>query len=494
MQIKPEYEDHFKIEEGIDMSASGGIEHPEMEARAKLEHFSLFALNGHNGHVIWKHDGLEVKAEQYTKSLPQHAYKLEAGTLARQLHGTSDWTVFKQSLINELPHDWHSSLDTSLRFAHFVRRHIGADSMNQMKKPELSVKEKNVVGKRGTGQLLSGKSKFLGVESPPLAMSATLPHDAAEHTEHPNVIVAHTKKGLEVIALKTGFPITSLALTQGQSFADLNGDGMVDSLLVLENADDVATHGKPFAHEGGELQHCTVMALSGLPPRSQLFNGTLCHNHRSLQDPLSKKSKLPVIVTAASPLILKTLDPRTMRESKFRDVIVAINIGYVTCYSGDGTFKWQTKGAPNWDLKSNSKSLLAFDFDAIRVDELGTHDNRHAQILLLGDSSIALVSRDGTIEAHAEVPTKAIAIPTLGDFDNDFITDVIIITEEAVLGYRLEVTASIKGMLIAFIILAIVALVVFLLTLRSEMIPNARTGIARRSYSTKRSTDEYHID
>ena len=31
----------------------------------------------------------------------------------------------------ELPHDWHSKADTSLRLAHFVRRHLGAGAAAQ---------------------------------------------------------------------------------------------------------------------------------------------------------------------------------------------------------------------------------------------------------------------------------------------------------------------------------------------------------------------------
>ena len=504
LKVKPEYEDMFKLEEGIDMSADGGKEHPEMEMRNKLEHFSVFALDAHTGHVIWKHDGNDVKAEQYTKSLPQHAYKLEAGELARQHHGHSDWTVFRQSLTAELPHDWHEKDDTNLRFAHFVRRHLGADAPNQIKGKDgkfnkLGFDEMKNKMKRGSGKALTGQGKFSGVETPPLAMSATLPHDASEHTDHPNVIVAHTKRGVEVIALKTGLPMTSLALTQGQSYADLNGDGMVDSLLVLEDASDVATHGQPFAHEGGELQHCTVMAVSGLPPRSQLFNGSLCFNHRSLQDPLSKKTKIPPVVTAASPLILKALDPNTMRESKIRDVIIAINIGNMACYKGNGEYKWHLKNTPTWDLDSDTHAVLAFDSDAVRVDELGTHDNRHAQILVMGDTHIMLISREGTIETQSEVPSRALTKPTIGDFDNDFINDVIVLTDDALLGYRLEITASGRGMLIAFTILAAVAVVVFVSTLKTEIVSDTKgqggsVMTARKVFGGKRSTDEYHID
>ena len=501
MELKAEYENSFKIEEGIDMSEIGAKEHPEMEIRSKLEHFSVFALDAHTGHVIWKHDGLEVRAEQYTMSLPQHAYKLESRDLSRQLHGSNDWTTFRQSLINELPHDWHRKEDTSLRFAHFVRRHLGADAGSQVKKDrktnnEITQRASESSAKRGAGHVLKGDGKFSGIEEPPLSLSAILPHDAAEHTEHPNVIVSHTKRGLEVISLKTGLPITALALNEGQSYADLNGDGIVDSLLVLEDSLDVATHGQSFAHEGGELQPCTVLAVSGLPARSQLFNGSLCFNHRNLHESLSQRKKQPQIITAASPLILKGIDPHTMREAKNRDVVIAINTGSAACYSGDGEYKWFLKGTPSWDLGSTSHSIIAFDSDSIRVDELGTHDNRHAQILILGDNTISLVSRDGVIETHAEVPGKALTRPTIGDFDNDFINDVVILTDDALLGYRLEITASAKGMLIAFVILALVAVVVFISTLRTELVvsDSKNLGSSRRLLSSTRSTEEYHID
>ena len=490
-----------KIEQGIDMGQNGDVEHPEMEIRSKLEHFNMYALDARNGDIIWKHDGLEVRAEQYTKSLPQHAYKLDVKELSRQTHhapGINDWTMFRQSLIGELPHDWHDIGDTSLRLAHFVRRHFGAGAGNQIVRPNIKTvsatfdDKKNK--KRGTGKVVSGEGRFLGVESPPLSLSATLPHDAAEHTEHPNVIVAHTKHGLEVIALRTGLPITSLALTQGQSYTDLDGDGIVDSLLVLENEADVSALGEIFAHDNGEIQHCTIMAVSGLPPRSQLFNGSLCLNQRNLQDPMSKK-KIPQYVTAASPLILRTLDISTMRESKIRDVVVGINTGTVACYSGDGSYKWQFKGAPIFSLGSKSAAVMAFDSDSVRVDELGTHDNRHAQILVAGDSAISILSRDGAILCTAEVPKIPIAKPILGDFDNDFITDVIILTEDALLGYRLEVTASAKGLLIAFIVLAVLAVIVFISGLRSELVNDSNSGnIRRKLLASKRSTDEYHID
>jgi hypothetical protein len=86
--------------------------------------------------------------------------------------------------------------------------------------------------------------------------------------------VTHSKKGLEVVALKTGSPITSLALTEGRSYADVDGDGVIDTILLLETAQDVEKH-YSFAHHTSQLSHCMIMVLSGLPANAQLFNGII---------------------------------------------------------------------------------------------------------------------------------------------------------------------------------------------------------------------------
>jgi len=416
--------------------------------------------------------------------------------------GINDWTLFRQSLIAELPHDWHDREDTSLRLAHFVRRHIGAGAENQVKKPPITDSKDKSSVKRRTGSLLLGEGgRFTGIETPPLSKTATLPHDASEHMEHPNVLVAHTSKGLEVISIRTGAPITSLALSTGNSYADIDGDGIVDTLLVLERPEDVSAHGNAFAHDAGELQHCTLMVLSGLPPRAQLFNGTVCHNRNSLTDPTSRHSdftgRIPAVVAAASPLIMRVIDSKTLLESKVRNVVIALNTGVTTCYSGKGDFKWQIRNTPMWNLDFKFGSTLLFDSDANRMHDSGTHDSIHAQILISGENYFSLLSRDGELQATAEVPKIPISKPIIGDFDSDGVTDVIIITNDAILGYRLEVTASTRSMLIAVVILTVLALIVFVANIRTDSTSgsNTITKINKKNIlSIIRSTDDYHID
>lgn len=546
------------IEVEHEAGPSGDEEHPEMRARASLEHFSVYALDAATGHVLWLHDGLEMRPEDFVKSLPITALKLDRRDLQPRIHhapGITDWTIFRQSLLLQLPHHWTNPSDAALKMAHFERRHVGArkaspgpgagmaagagavvKALFSSSSSSSSASSKAAAGagknKRGGG-LLASHGRFTGIETPPLAATAVLPHDASEHTEHPNVLVAHTRNGLEVIALRTGAPMTSLALAKGRAYADVDGDGVVDTIVALESASDVHAqgYGSAFAHSShtGAVQHCSIMVLSGLPAQSQLFNGSLCASRHSLQDPINKHSAarmLPERVAVAPPAVLRSLDPRTMVEAKLRDVVVAINTGIVTSFSGTGTFKWQLRGGPTWSLpeeagaddddapassrqqeeKSHARASLAsltpFDADALRVDEAGSHDNVYANLLLVGSRRLALVSRDGAFLATADMPAAPVASAVAGDFDSDGVTDVIIVTEDSVLGYRVEVNVSSRGLLLALGLLSSIALIVFVANIRVETAPVSGPASAPGVAVTKtksvltllRSTEEHHLD
>lgn len=535
--------DAIILEEGMKMNENGEYEHPEMRQLAALEHFSVYALDARSGDVVWRHDGLDIRPGQFITGLPEFAYKLNMHDLMTSSHhapSITDWTTFRQSLIAELPHDWHSTDDTSLRLAHFERQHVGGAKSKSRTSQKPNIATAAASKKDGKGALkkaTAATARFTGVETPPLSQSASLPHDATEHTDHPNVIVMHTSKGIEVIALKSGSPITSLAMSSGRSYTDLDGDGIVDTIIVLENERDASRHGKPFSDSMEEdLQHCSVKVSSGLPSRSLLFSGTVCSRSHALQDSLSvsytgeytKKKKetvaakrarqaalsagqsIPATISAASPVILRTIDEKTLQVSKSSNLVVAINTGIVTCYGADGEFKWQTRGGPKWLVDSGashsgSGSAILFDSDASRVDSLGKHDNVVAQVLIVGDSKMSLMSRDGSFLASSDIPRRPIAHPIIGDFDSDGVTDVIITTDEAILGYRLEVVQSPRGILLAIVALCCITAIVFFVNV--QLIPveigsistnsagSSVSQLVKRSVlSLARSTDETHID
>lgn len=543
----------LKLEEGL-QGESGNTEHPELRFRAALEHYSVFALEASDGHVIWRHDGSAVSQDQYIHSLPQHMFKEFKASISdlasfHQSRGLNDWSMFRQSLLAELPHVWRSKDDSSMRIAHFVRRHLGAGAGTQVnKKPSsasaLSTDASKQVSKKSDSSVSINNNKlnpvrppkvrpieekknygfFTGIETAPLTKDAELPHDSSEHIDHPNVLVAHTKRGVEVLALQSGTPITALALNPGMTYADVDGDGVVDQLLLLEKPQDVASHGEAFAHDHGQLQHCTLMVISGLPARSQLFNGSLCMTHRHLHDPILSKHAgagarglIPAEVSATSPVILKTLDDRTKQVSNYRDIVVAVNTGVATCFSAKGDLKWQVNGLPTWPMDHMMHTLMAIDSDASRVDSSGTHDSIYSQLLLLGTRTMALVNREGDVLASVELPNIPITRPVLGDFDSDGVTDLIVITDDAILGYKINVIQSVRAIFIAVLVLVVIAAVVFFSNIRTN-IPladgaagsvNASDGHGispgpgmrptpsskrRTVLSLIRSTDDQHID
>jgi hypothetical protein len=291
-----------------------------------------------------------------------------------------------------------------------------------------------------------------------------------------------------------------------------------------------------------------ISVTSGLPQQSELFTGTICGGSHYLGDPggqhqqaghnvpgtgrgrgdsskayrYSSGASIPAEISAAPPVFIKTINPKTLQESKKREVIVAINTGTITCYAADGDFRWQIRGGPKWDVEDKSlASSMLFDADAGRVTDTGTHDSVHADVLILGTNSFSLLSKDGYIHAEVELPNKPTGRPILGDFDGDGVTDVIIITKEAILGYRLVVTQSMRGMLIAVVVLSIIAAIVFFANIRAmspeELERAVAMGTSTLSVATHghvtrpaarslrkkagggvlsiiRSTDESHID
>jgi hypothetical protein len=158
-----------------------------------------------------------------------------------------------------------------------------------------------------------------------------------------------------------------------------------------------------------------------------------------------------------------------------------------------GDYKWQVKNAPGWTHNFEFSDVLHFDIDAERAKEFGSHDNTYAHVLVAGEKELALVSRDGHILSSAPLPKSPIARPVIGDFDGDGITDVIMITEDAILGYRVGEEASMQGMLAAVIVLSMLAAVVFACSMQLD-IQETSLGGRKKVWKMSRSTDEHHMD
>jgi hypothetical protein len=288
-------------------------------------------------------------------------------------------------------------------------------------------------------------------------------------------------------------------------YTDIDGDGIVDTISVLETPHDVAAHSASQIHDNKHLHHCMVVVTSGLPAQAQLFNGSLCPGLRHLHDPARRgHTSLPIAIKAAKPVVYHARDPRTLLESRTRNIAIAINTGVVTSYSGSGRFLWQVDGAPSWSLGFEHGFAALFDADAARFHELGCPDPLKAQFLILGEKSFALLSREGNTLISTDLPNAPITRPIFGDFNNDGSTDLVLITEDAILGYRLEVVPSTKLMFITLVILSFIAMGCFVMNIRMESVtqvdgsamPGAKlkSKIKKNILGLMRSTDDFHIE
>lgn len=55
MSIRNETVNQVSVEHGLDLNEDGAVEHSDLNLRSALEHFSVYALNAANGHVLWRH-------------------------------------------------------------------------------------------------------------------------------------------------------------------------------------------------------------------------------------------------------------------------------------------------------------------------------------------------------------------------------------------------------------------------------------------------------
>ena len=61
------------------------------------------------------------------------------------------------------------------------------------------------------------------------------PHSRHEHVKYPNAVVIHNHKGIEVLSIDTGRPLTHLELQshgQPSTFVDVNEDGTIEAVTA----------------------------------------------------------------------------------------------------------------------------------------------------------------------------------------------------------------------------------------------------------------------
>jgi len=175
--------------------------------------------------------------------------------------------------------------------------------------------------------------------------------------------------------------------------------------------------------------------------------------------PKKMKAAQPVqSVTPTNPISVQSQQSlwRVSHEYE-QDVIFLVSSGRLWSYHNNGELNWYVDTAAQWNQKQTKdggwwwggspapndaflNSPVVSSLTAFRTEALPA--NKVENILCVG-SSIVLVSPNGDILATTALPGGVpVSLPTVGDFNNDGLTDVIVVTPNAYYGYALESTTG----------------------------------------------------
>jgi hypothetical protein len=308
------------------------------------------------------------------------------------------------------------------------------------------------------------------------------------HYGKPNVVVTHDQSGIQVRSFRNGHTLCHLGLSEETVYADLNHDGILDSLQIVtgyhgvqdgqeqaaagEDADDdyrfvteLATRmasasndeegsGNVFA-TGAPL--CHLLALSGLPSKEKLFSADLCGG----------KYDGDARVEGAPPLLVEPM------YGKGWDIIAAMNTGAVHRFRGASGFR-------QWKYEGNHQNGFPYwrDRDLPTLGRVESYNvvPAHRPILLVGVDALAILSAEtGELLAAMKFPQPAIHRAILVDFDGDGTTDVLVQTNDALWAFKVVVRTGSSIMLRILVGLLLMGLLLAMLRNRYGPYPGKRS-------------------
>ena len=247
-------------------SDGGGLDSDTASSLSLSSHFSYYAFSGRSGALRWRHassDFLSPGSSVSSASVLHEQHSVHTGEV--------EWRNYRHDVIAAMPHSWYSPADTQLTLAQLTPPNRAGQS---------SVR-KQAADKASSNARAASKATQMLPSALSVQKAAKQAHDDSEHIEHPNAIVAHTRDGIEILALYTGRPITHLPLDTKQSHADINADGVIDHLTVVHRPQSGAavndgTLPPSSASWQSQLSPCTAVVSSHVPPAAQLFNVSVC--------------------------------------------------------------------------------------------------------------------------------------------------------------------------------------------------------------------------
>jgi len=354
-------------------------------------------------------------------------------------------------------------------------------------------------GGGGSGVSAGGGSSWrsdLIQRAVPLRLINKLKYDTTHaHTGRPNVVLFHGREGLAVLSLKNGRPVCHISLMDHSLYADMDQDGSIDTIQVVTSPE---TSGKSsavtslihrFAAEASKWESqpgapviCHALVTSGLPPREEVFTAPLC-----LGGPTNPGRSH---ITAAPPLLVEG----SMGYGS--DVVFAMNNGVVVRYDFNGREIWRKKGGlndgtPSWYSGRSGAFLGRVQFGATRESHssvsASSHRNQHRPgspvrpILLSGENGAALISpTSGKVLASVVYPQFVSSQPLLADLSGDGTDDLLVVSDQAIWGYRIVVETGRSGGFVIVVVTLLIGVALAALIHKTNLRPGQ---------SPKRSTD-----
>jgi outer membrane protein assembly factor BamB len=415
----------------------------EHEGVTDSQHFSYYAFDGKTGKLRWKHEDFDFYPTDTHESersngheedlLPHHSFKQHVFSQVKHL-GEVDWRQYKGNIFDHLPYRYLDKFDAAFNLDRFV-------------------KKSSTGGRPG----VAWASEVTGVQN--LA-------EEEERSSKPNVIVAKLKTGLEIIHLYTGRPLCRLLLpplhteTTRGAYADINRDGIIDQILSVTG--NIPSDPLPL---------CYATAQTGVPIIDQLWNGTTCGSGGApaLEFFMSKGlQSFSVGAAGIAAQNMKTTAPVfcTSLSHSGLNSIFYVSTGQLTCYNPSGRLLWQSDTSAWW----NSPSNPALTPLHIEIADMNSSDF----ILVVGDENMGLVSTDNgdivathplseTIQSKNVAAKNFISVspPVIGDFNNDGLNDIILLSQRGLHGYAIQQGAG--SMLFPIIILTLMVVITYLL-------------------------------
>lgn len=430
----------------------------------------LLAVDAIHGTILWDSFSAEEKEAsplplpivKGTSSQARRRSKIAAledsgPTALKENLPNCDFT-FKRHLREVLPYAYWTKEDS----------HLAAVHLEQTKKRHSSKGKDSAASSSSSSHTgVSGKDAPKAPAGPPGKNGPKKWHHRFHKPNHalavrgrPNVLVTQIKGGMQIRSLRNGRPLCHMSFLEETLYSDLNNDGVLDQVqLVLPRSQNTMEIPKELSEvfqdiadrikadsgiendakartrdtSGSTKNDCYAKAMSGVPSRERLFYTHLCGNAHD-----GSVSQPTVGLSSIAPVVVESLTGR--RDS--RDLVVALSNGMVHRLQGrSGKREWSLVGQhqrdfPTWTRERSGTALLA------RLQSSNVPPPIRP-VLLAGENSMAVLSvRDGSVLASTTFPQASLARPILADVSNDGTTDLVVLSEQGIWGYRIQVESG----------------------------------------------------